>query len=38
MAKNKKSNKADVTNLVTAIVNLITVLLNLVIWLLRGGE
>ena len=37
MAK-KKSDKADVTNLITAIINLIAVLINLINWLLDRGR
>ncbi len=38
MAKNKKSDKAETTNLITAIINLITVLINLIYWLLDRGR
>ena len=36
MAKNKKSDKVDCTNLITAIINLISVLINLLSWLLES--
>ena len=38
MAKKKKSDKVDVTNLITAIINLIAVLINLINWLLDRGQ
>ena len=37
MAK-KKGDKADCTNLITAIINLIAVLINLINWLLDRGQ
>lgn len=36
MAKKKKSDKVDTTNLITAIINLIAVLINLLNWLLEN--
>lgn len=36
MAKKKKSDKIDTTNLITAIINLITVLISLLNWLLEN--
>lgn len=38
MAKKKKGDKADVTNLITALINLITVLINLIYLLLDRGR
>jgi uncharacterized membrane protein len=38
MARNKKSDKAVATDLITAIINLIAVLINLIYWLLDRGR
>lgn len=38
MAKKKKSDKVETTNLITAIISLITVILNFIILLLDRGR
>lgn len=38
MAKKRKSDKAECTDLITAIINLIAVLLSLITWLLDRGR